>query len=109
VTLKSLISLGIAGGMVPCPAALVVLLISISLHQIVFGLAMIVVFSAGLAAVLIALGIMTVKASSLLSGFDEKRKWINWLPIVSSCAVMLIGIVVTTRALAEGGVISFGG
>jgi len=108
VTLKSLISLGIAGGMVPCPAALVVLLISISLQQIVFGLAMIVVFSMGLAAVLIGLGILTVKASSLLGGFDEKRKWIKVLPVFSSCAVMVIGTIVIGRALFEAGLFTSG-
>ena len=51
VTLGSLFTLGIAGGMVPCPSALVVLLVSISVHKILFGLLLIISFSLGLAAI----------------------------------------------------------
>src|SRR5262249_48327349 len=56
VSLRPLGALGIAGGIVPCPAALVVLLSALSLGRVGFGLLLIVAFSVGLALVLIAIG-----------------------------------------------------
>jgi nickel/cobalt exporter len=57
VTLRDLLVLGISGGMVPCPEALGIMLIAIGLNRILLGLGMVVAFSFGLAAVLIAIGI----------------------------------------------------
>ena len=56
VTLGSLLTLGISGGIVPCPGALVILLLAVALHRIAFGLLLLVAFSVGLAAILIAIG-----------------------------------------------------
>ena len=53
--------------MVPCPSALVVLLSAIALHRIGFGLALIAMFSAGLASVLIGIGILMVCARDFLN------------------------------------------
>ncbi|MGH8336415.1 MAG: nickel/cobalt transporter, partial [Gammaproteobacteria bacterium] len=60
VSLKSLFALGVTGGIVPCPAALVVLLGALAIHRLVFGLFLIVAFSAGLAAALISFGLAFV-------------------------------------------------
>ena len=49
--IKGLVAVGISGGILPCPTALVVLLAAISLHRVAFGLLLIVAFSIGLAAV----------------------------------------------------------
>jgi len=64
---RQLVTLGVTGGIVPCPAALVVLLSAISLHRVAFGLYLIVAFSLGLAAVLISIGMVTVYARRLLA------------------------------------------
>ncbi|MGH8008770.1 MAG: nickel/cobalt transporter, partial [Candidatus Binatia bacterium] len=53
VSYGALFTLGITGGMIPCPAALVVLLSAVALQRIGFGLLLIVAFSVGLAAVLV--------------------------------------------------------
>ncbi|HEV2062019.1 MAG TPA: hypothetical protein VGR12_04130, partial [Solirubrobacteraceae bacterium] len=47
VTWRSLVALGVSGGLVPCPSALVVLLSAIALHRVAFGLLLIVAFSVG--------------------------------------------------------------
>jgi hypothetical protein len=57
VTWRSLLTLGVAGGMIPCPSAIVVMLTAISLGQVAFGMLLIVAFSLGLAGVLTAIGI----------------------------------------------------
>ena len=67
VSLTQLLTLGITGGIVPCPAALVVLLGAFSLHRVGFGLFLIVAFSLGLAAVLIAIGLLMVYARQFIA------------------------------------------
>jgi len=106
VTLGSMISLGIAGGMVPCPTALVVLLLAVTLNRVALGLAMILAFSVGLAGVLILIGVLTVTASRLVRRFSEDRGWIRKLPIASSAVIMAIGLTIIFRALVAAGVIS---
>ena len=54
---KGLVAVGISGGLIPCPTALVVLLAAISLHRVAFGLVLIVAFSVGLAAVVSGIGL----------------------------------------------------
>src|SRR5213078_4766498 len=57
---RGLLALGVSGGLLPCPSALVVMLAAISLGRIGFGLVLIVAFSAGLAGVLGAIGLVFV-------------------------------------------------
>ncbi len=102
-----MLSLGIAGGMVPCPTALVVLLASVAFGRIVFGLLLILSFSFGLAAVLILIGILTVRASKLTERFSGARSWIENLPIFSAGLVMLAGIAIALNALHAGGILKF--
>jgi len=106
ITFSSLLSLGVAGGMVPCPAALVVLLVAASTGRILLGLSLVAAFSAGLAVVLMLIGILTVTASRLADRFVASRGWIQSLPVFSAGAVMLIGLGIAFRSLMAGGVIS---
>ena len=106
ITPGSLLALGVAGGMVPCPAALVVLLLSVSLNRIAFGLGLIIVFSLGLAIILILIGTLTVTASKFTAHFSSQRKWIQRLPVLSAGIIMLIGISMAFNALLTSGIIS---
>ena len=65
VTWKSLITLGIAGGMLPCPSAIVVMISAIALGKVLFGMLLIVAFSLGLASVLTAIGVALVLGKRL--------------------------------------------
>lgn len=79
-SLGTVISLGIAGGMVPCPAALVLLLSAIALHQTVYGMALVSTFSLGLAIVLVAIGICVIYA----------RQWcVAYLKAQCGCVIYL--------------------
>ena len=53
-----------SGGVAPCPAAIVVMLAALRLHEIGYGMLLIVVFSLGLAAVLSGLGIAVVHGAA---------------------------------------------
>jgi ABC-type nickel/cobalt efflux system permease component RcnA len=104
VSLKQLLLLGITGGIIPCPAALVVLLSAVSLHRVGLGLFLIVAFSFGLAAVLITIGIVMVKARRLLSRWRSDSSLIQrWLPVASASAMLIAGLAIAATALPATG------
>lgn len=101
ITMRTLVALGISGGIVPCPEALVVLLAAIKLHRIGYGMVLITAFSVGLAAALIAIGLLVVSARQRLSRFDklgEGSALVRFLPLGSAAIITLIGAVLTLRA-----------
>jgi len=103
-SLRELLTLGVSGGIVPCPAALVVLLSAVSMNRVGFGLLLIVAFSAGLAAVLVGIGVLMVYARQSMSRFQSEGKWITrWLPITSSAFIVLFGLALTWQALQSTG------
>ena len=104
VSLRELLTLGISGGIVPCPAALVVLLSAVSMQRIGFGLLLIVAFSVGLAAVLISIGILMVYARQFMARFHNNGQLVNhWLPLTSSAFILLFGVIFTVQALQTVG------
>ncbi|HOX87343.1 MAG TPA: sulfite exporter TauE/SafE family protein [bacterium] len=94
---KKTVLLGVSSGIVPCPKALVILFLAISLHKIALGLAIIVVFSLGLAAVLTAIGVIMIKASHLLQHqlLDNR---IHIIPIIGSVIIIGLGVWMTISA-----------
>ncbi len=103
VSARELLVLGITGGIIPCPAALVVLLSAIALGRVGFGLLLIVAFSAGLAIVLMGIGLLTVSARRLMSRVSGTGPFVRWLPVLSSAAMILIGLGLAAQALVSGG------
>jgi ABC-type nickel/cobalt efflux system permease component RcnA len=106
VSPKQLLALGVSGGIVPCPAALVVLLSAVSMQRIGFGLLLIVAFSIGLAAVLITIGLLMVSARQFMTRFQtDSRVVTHWLPLTSSAFILLIGVALTVQALQSTGIL----
>jgi ABC-type nickel/cobalt efflux system permease component RcnA len=106
VSLRELLALGISGGIVPCPAALVVLLSAVSMQRIGLGLLLIVAFSVGLAAVLIAIGLLMVYARRFMFRFQmNSRLTTRWLPLTSSAFIILFGVALTLQALQSAGIL----
>ncbi len=104
MSLRELLTLGISGGIVPCPAALVVLLSAVSMQRIGFGLILIVAFSIGLAAVLIAIGLLMVYARNFMSRFQTNGRVITrWLPLASSTIITLFGFGMIFQSVASAG------
>ncbi len=102
VSLTQLLSLGISGGIVPCPAALVVLLSALSLHRVGFGLFLIVAFSLGLAAVLIGSGLLMVYARQVLARWKTDGPFVKrWLPLASATFMLVLGLSIAGRALIK--------
>ena len=96
---SSILALGVSGGLLPCPSALVVLLSAIALGRIGFGLALVSAFSLGLAGVLTAIGLMLVYAKELFERLPIQLPRISMLPAVSAFFMTLLGLGITTQAL----------
>ena len=101
----SLLSLGISGGLVPCPEALAVLLISFSVNRLVFGLIILVAFSLGLAAVLIAFGVAMVLAGPALKRFSKDGPLMRALPLGSAVIVTMLGLAILYKATSDTGLL----
>jgi nickel/cobalt exporter len=103
---RQLTLLGITGGMVPCPAALIVLLSAAALHRVAFGLFLIVAFSVGLATVLIAMGLAAVYAGRLMSRLRSDGPLIQrWLPVTSAAMITTLGCFIAVRGLMAAGIV----
>jgi nickel/cobalt transporter (NicO) family protein len=99
VTRRSLIAMGAAAGLIPCPSALVVLLGAIAQHEVALGLLLIVAFSVGLAATLTALGLLVVHARRILPRDRLTGRLATALPAASALAIVVVGCVLTARAV----------
>jgi ABC-type nickel/cobalt efflux system permease component RcnA len=106
-SLKEILSLGVAGGLVPCPSAIVILLFAIAVNRIVTGLLLILSFSLGLAAVLILIGIMTITASNRLERFSTRLGWLRRLPVFTAGIIMILGVAIGLNALLHAGILSY--
>jgi nickel/cobalt exporter len=99
VGLWSIVVLGISGGIVPCPAALVVLLASLNSGDMTSGLSYLLMFSLGVAAVLVALGLIVSRATRL-AGRALERPWLaSAASIASAVLITVIGMVMLWRVL----------
>jgi len=100
LSMRSLIGLGISGGLLPCPSALVVLLSAIALHRLAFGLALIVAFSLGLACVISGIGLAVLYARRLFTRLpSDHGRIVRALPVVSAVIITTLGLVLTARSL----------
>ncbi len=97
---------GFTGGLIPCPAAIAVLLICLQLKKLTLGMAMVAAFSLGLAFTLVMVGVIAAwgvrKARTNWSGFGV---WAERLPYASALIVLSVGAVIAVRGLLATGLI----
>ena len=84
--------LAFSGGLIPCPSALAVLLAAISIGKVGYGIIMILMFSVGLGATLVVLGIGILTSRSLVNRMDSARKCIKHLDLVGPSFIIIVGI-----------------
>jgi nickel/cobalt exporter len=99
ITPRSLLAVGVSGGLLPCPSALVVLLAAISLHRVAFGLILIVAFSTGLALSITGLGLAAILAKRAFARRSFDGLLVRSLPAVSALVIVVAGVAMTARAL----------
>ena len=105
ITWRGLMALGVSGGLVPCPAALVLLLGAISLDRLGFGMVLVLAFSAGLAVVLTGIGLLMIYARKLFERFSFETRVPRLLPIVSASIITLAGVGIALGALQQTGIV----
>nr|MDP9470633.1 hypothetical protein [Chloroflexota bacterium] len=96
------VAMGVSGGLVPCPEALGIMIIAIGLNRVLLGLALIVAFSVGLAAVLIVIGVLLVRSRELVERFGSLGGRLSIaLPLGSAVIVTVLGVGITLGGLAS--------
>jgi len=99
LTSRSILGVGVAAGLLPCPSALVVLLSAIAVHRIGFGFALIAAFSLGLAATITAIGLVAVVARRAFSRVSFEGRVVRALPALSALVILGVGVALTVKAL----------
>ena len=100
-SLRSLFAVGISGGLLPCPSALVVLLAAISLHRVAFGLLLIVAFSAGLALSITGIGLVAVLARRAFRRLSFDGPLLRLLPAASALVILGAGLAMTVHSVPK--------
>jgi nickel/cobalt exporter len=97
---RGLLALAFAGGALPSPSALVVLLGSISIGRVGFGLALIAAFSVGMAASLVGAGVLALRAGAFVARRSDGRV-ARLLPVGSAAGIVLVGALLAARGFAQ--------
>lgn len=97
----SLLALGISGGLLPCPSALVLMLSAISLGRVGYGLILTLVFSIGLASTLTAVGLVFLYVGKFFGGQRlAGNRIVKMLPVFSAFVIACVGAVICYSSLA---------
>ncbi len=98
ISWRSLLALGVSGGLVPCPSAMVLLLAAVALNKTAYGLLLVVAFSLGLAATLTLVGLMFLYARNRFGQRRQSARWLRLLPVASAATITVIGVVLCVGA-----------
>jgi nickel/cobalt exporter len=104
LTWRSLLALGISGGLLPCPSALLALLGAVAVGRAGFGLMVVMAFSLGLAATLTGVGLLFLYAGRFLERRALTGRWsgiLQFAPALAAVAVTASGAMIAARALLE--------
>lgn len=101
---RTAIVAAMSGGIAPCPAAIVLLLAALRMHEVGYGIALILVFSMGLASVLSGLGIAVVHGAAWLSKRSAYHRFAPYGPLVTAVVICAIGAWTFATGLAQQGI-----
>jgi len=96
-SLAILLGLGIAGGLLPDPGALAILLAALASGKVMLGLFTVLVFSLGFASVLVIVGIGAAIVGDLALGWLDSH-WMGRLQVMAAALIVLVGLVLTVNA-----------
>jgi nickel/cobalt exporter len=101
VTTGQIVMFGVTGGLIPCPAAITVLLLCLQLKRFTLGVALVLCFSIGLAITMVTAGVIAA-----LSVRHVSRRWSGFgafaqrAPYFSSAVIICVGLYVGWQGLA---------
>ena len=100
VSTGQIILFGLSGGLIPCPAAVTILLLCLQLKQFVLGFTLVLAFSTGLALTMVAVGAAAAwgvqHATRRIAGFTSLAR--N-APYFSSGLMLLLGLFIGIQGL----------
>jgi ABC-type nickel/cobalt efflux system permease component RcnA len=101
--------MGIAGGLVPSPSALIVLLASVGLGRTVFGVVLVFAYGLGMAGTLTAVGLTLVRVRDRLARRLADPALGRWalrvartVPVLTAALVLLVGLALVVRGTVGG-------
>jgi nickel/cobalt transporter (NicO) family protein len=101
VTNWQIIVFGLTGGLIPCPAAITVLLLCLQVKEITLGAVLVLSFSVGLAITLVAVG---AAAAVSVRYASTRSQWFSTLaeraPYVSGALILVVGLYVAWHGLS---------
>jgi nickel/cobalt transporter (NicO) family protein len=106
VSRRGLVGMGIAGGLVPSPSALVVLLSAIALGRTTFGVILVLAYGLGMAATLTVAGLLLVRVRDRLQQRASARaglgslttRWLRFSPYATALLIVAVGIGLALRS-----------
>ena len=99
ISWRGLLALGVSGGLVPCPSAMVLLLAAVALNKTAYGMLLVLSFSIGLAVTLTLVGLMFLYARNRFGRPRMGARWPHLLPVVSAGTITVVGIALCFGAL----------
>jgi nickel/cobalt exporter len=99
ITWRSLLALGISGGLVPCPSAMVLLLAAVALNKTAYGMLLVTAFSVGLAITLTVVGLAFLHARNWFGRPGASSQWTQLMPVLSAATITLLGAALCFAAL----------
>jgi ABC-type nickel/cobalt efflux system permease component RcnA len=94
---RSLVGLGLAGGLVPCWDAILLVLLAEAVGRLGLGLALLAAFSAGMGGVLVLVGLAAGNLRRRLAGSTDARRWERRLGLFSGGLLTVIGLAMLFR------------
>ncbi|GAC1328944.1 MAG: hypothetical protein NVSMB17_04830 [Candidatus Dormibacteria bacterium] len=104
---RGLVAMGISGGLLPCPSALIVLLSAIGLHRLAYGIVLVIAFSIGLAGVLTGIGVALARGIPLLQRLPGRSRLGSALTLTrfasaaGAVVITLAGVGLTIQAIPQ--------
>jgi ABC-type nickel/cobalt efflux system permease component RcnA len=99
ITWRSLLMLGVSGGLLPCADALAILLLSVSVNRIGLGLVLLLAFSLGIALTLTLIGVIAAGGQRVLRRYNRLQPLLARLPLASAAVVLVLGVVMTYEGI----------
>ena len=102
IGLRQTVVFGLTGGLIPCPAAVTVLLVCLHLDSVMLGIGLVSGFSLGLGITLVAIGVAAAWGTTMISkrsgAFD---RWSRRLPYLSAGLIGAVGIAMMAGGLSH--------
>jgi nickel/cobalt transporter (NicO) family protein len=104
---RGLVALGMAGGLVPSPSAVVVLLGGIALGQVWFGVALVLAYGLGMAATLTGVGLLLAQVRARvdrrlrLPAGSVLARLGRLLPVATASVIVLVGVALAAQGAAQ--------